>query len=200
MKKTLLYLSTVLTPVLSIQAAVTITDAQIRGYQTAGSADITSAGILGLLVLDSGGDGFGQIQDGSSIALDNLIGDGNDVILNIVGSSAAAPPFNPAQISGVGIGTVIFDLVGDRSSGDEFAVYWFPTLLTSETTFTAGDTYGVARGANWILPGDGNSTISPVLVTSAGAANLTVAAVPEPSSVALLGLGSAVILLRRRRK
>lgn len=201
MLKTILY--TVISATCAIcshAASSRIETANIQGYQTADGTDISTAGILGVLILDAGGDGFNSILDGTTISTNTVLGDGNDIILNVVSSDAALPPFSPAQIAGTGTMTLEVDFTGDIDPGDQYAIYWFPTLTTSSGTFTAADTYGLAREADWVLGGDG-ALISTTTVTNAGVANLLVASpIPEPSSTALLGLASAALLLRRRRK
>ncbi|MGJ8656160.1 MAG: PEP-CTERM sorting domain-containing protein [Akkermansiaceae bacterium] len=198
MKKTLLNIACLCLSVTTAQAVVTVTSARVEGFQTASGDQLTTAGVLGIFVVDAGGDGFGEITQGSTIAIDTVLADGNDVILNIV-SSIGASGFGDARISGVGTDTLEVVLEGGVSTGDQFAVYWFPTLTTSDTEFAAGDTYGVARELNWILPAEGTSTPTPTTVLAAGLANLEVIAVPEPTSTALLGLGALSLIARRRR-
>lgn len=183
---------------ISAHGAVTITSARVEGFNDSEDTAIVNGGILGLFVVDSGGDGFGTIQEGSTIAIDSMLGDGNDIVLNIV-ESFAPDEFDSARISGVGDNTLQVEIEGLVSTGDQFAVYWFPTLSISDNVFTVGDTYGIAREANWVLPADGTSTAGPTTVLNAGRADQIVRAIPEPSSVALLGLGAVGLISRRRR-
>lgn len=177
---------------------VTITSANVVGFQDA-SGDALSAGVLALLVVDGGGDGFSAINETSTFAINDFFSDGNDEIVNIVESLPPAGFAVNPFIQGVGTSPLTLNLDSNITTGDEYAVYWFPALTTSSTQFTAGDSYGITRGTDWIIPADNTSTVNPSSVTSAGPANFTVASIPEPSSTALLGLGGFAFLARRRR-
>lgn len=115
-------------------------------------------------------------------------------------------------------------LFAGLTTGDPLALYWFPTLTTSDTSISAGTTYGyytnplaVDGSSAWLTPADPTSNYSLGFFTkdgselspgssasnlaSAGNASLTVSAVPEPS-VSLLAMAGAMfaVLGRRRRR
>ena len=86
------------------------------------------------------------------------------------------------------------------SIGDEIYAAWFPTLTSSATTLSIGDTYGLTRKTNWTIDSDPFS--GSLAAATGGVGDLTVNPIPEPSAYAtilgLLGLGYAVFCRRRR--
>lgn len=196
-------LSTVLLCATYSHAAITITGANVSGYSDDSGGSL-GAGVLAVLVVDTGNDGFGIVRPGlfdvgSTVDTDFIDGE-NDLIINIVDSETV---FSDNFINGTR-GGVSFEVTPTQnaaiSSGNQFAIYWFPelSLANGDDSASAGDTYGVTRNIDWIIPGDGGLVdASPVL--SAGRADQIVRAIPEPSSVALLGLGAVGLISRRRR-
>ena len=114
-------------------------------------------------------------------------------------------------------GASTFDLDGGLNATNDLAVYWFDGHTGG--ALTAGTTYGIYQNSSiqagsggtssLTIPADGsNSNVFYYDTTTLGAAGATVAefsatntldTIPEPSSTALLGLGSVALLLRRRR-
>jgi hypothetical protein len=102
--------------------------------------------------------------------------------------------------------------------GSLLELRWWPTLTTSSSAPGAGTQYGqfrtaaVENGSNiaWVMPADGSSDslnfetqqVGGTEPNSAGIANMTVAAVPEPSTIAcMLGAGAlGATMIRRRRR
>ena len=176
--------------------SVTINAATVTNFQDA-DGSLLSSGVLALLVLDTEGDGFGDVDTSSSFTIDSFLSDGNDRILNVVESTAGVPIAGiPDSIQAGGVSVELIDGV---DAGDAFAVYWFPALSLSDTSAGLGDSYGVTfDSSTWILPATGITNTNSV--TNPGAALFEVIeAVPEPSSTALLGLGGLALLARRRR-
>jgi len=114
---------------------------------------------------------------------------------------------------------VTFSLSGNLNPGDQILLRWFPqlTLANVATGPSAGNTFGQFRtdlvidfsDIAWFVPAD-NTVFSLNFVTlaqggsnpeSAGVANMVVTAIPEPSSVALVGVALAGLAgFARRRK
>lgn len=181
-------------------ASTTITSANVLEFKDENGGDL-GTGVLGLVVIDTGNDGFGTLrpgsyQIGSTLGDDDFVGDGNDLVVKVVDST----DFPSIAIQG-GFNTSLSNSTppGIPSTNNQFLVYWFPTLSSSgDKTLRSGDVYGSAREANWFLGNDGDTkTVSTV--NNAGNANFTVGPIPEPSSTALLGLGGLALLTRRRR-
>jgi hypothetical protein len=187
----------ILSTVSSSYGAVSVTSANVRGFQDAGGSAL-GAGVLAMLVVDTGGDGFGsvkagQFQIGSTLGNDDFIDDDNDLIITILDSTEFS---SSGLIQGGGGNSIDF-----AHAGKEFAIYWYPTLSDAggDTGSTVGNSYGLARSGDWVLPlGDGEN-VSGTAVAAAGSANFTVQAVPEPTSLALLGLGAFGFIMRRSR-
>jgi hypothetical protein len=191
--KIFILLSIIITSVTN--AAVTMTSVNVLGFNDENGLAL-GGGILGIAVVDTGNDGFGAIQAGSTLETDTFIGDGNDLIVRVVNSGT----FPSVSIqAGFSTNLVTSTPTGVASQGDQFIVYWFPDLSVSNNVTTAGDVYGAARESNWVLTADGTST-SVTTVNPAGNANFIVQdAIPEPSSVALICLGTFGLIARRRR-
>lgn len=89
-------------------------------------------------------------------------------------------------------------------AGNQFAVVWFDSTVTSATQQLAGgNKYGLITDPAWVVPAAGaTQNISTFFATSPDpvktASAFTVTGIPEPSA-ALLGAIGALGLLRRRR-
>ena len=181
----------------SAQAVLSVTSANVTGFQDESGTALTS-GVLGVLVVDTAGNGFGavtagDIQVGATLGDDDYIDGGDDLIIKLFDSTTA---LGSSFLQAGGSNSIEF---ADGASRD-FIVYWFPSLSVAggSTAITAGDRYGAARdAATWTLSSTDGFNTNGAAVTSAGAATLT--AVPEPTSTALLGLGGLSLLMRRRR-
>jgi len=169
---------------------------------------------LGLLIADTGGDGFGSIQPGS-LAAGGFVGSA-DLVLHMADFSGA-----DGTTPGIWFETAAgLILSGAWTQGDTLAFVWFPTLSLSASLASAGDSYGRATFSEWITPSDTSTVVYqllsgtnnglftpspefPTLELADVALKASLAVVPEPSSLTLLagGLGLVVALgtCRRRR-
>lgn len=198
----------------SLQASVTLSPTAENIQDSSGAA--VSAGRLALIVVSTGDSTFGPIFEGglslniSSGGMGFIDNDDDAVIQHFATDINGFTSISQASSSGVTL-----NLDSRFTPGDNFAIYWFPTIVfdsdIANITLTEGDSYGLVSAGivqndgspegngfkDWVLPSDGNS---PVQVNSSpGFANLRVQAIPEPSSVALLGLGAVGLISRRRR-
>lgn len=84
------------------------------------------------------------------------------------------------------------------TAGDKFAIIWFQTIPAE------GSYYGLFTDASFVMPASGSTPVefnSPFLGSNdpIKTANLSFAAVPEPSRVVLFGFGLIGLFFRRRR-
>lgn len=99
--------------------------------------------------------------------------------------------------------TYQFDLaaVNDASSvgaGDNVYLFWFPELPLNAAAPGSGQAFGILLlGA--LDPVGGVNFNNTTLTEDFRATNTTVAPIPEPTSLALMGLGGLAVLRRRRK-
>ena len=118
-----------------------------------------------------------------------------ETLLNQIGTS----PSNPLGSSGAGFNVILSD--SGTVNGSIHNATGIPTgIWQPDSASTFGSTFGgiAANGGTWTLfladlaAGGGTSTLNSW--------DLTVVATPEPSTIALMGLGVAGIFARLRRK
>lgn len=86
-------------------------------------------------------------------------------------------------------------------TGDSFALIWFQRGFTSGDTLNVGDNYGLLTRDEFLIPSAGATEDFSFLFGDTDpirSADLTVQAVPEPSSILLISLASTFLLRRRR--
>ena len=106
-----------------------------------------------------------------------------------------------------GDGSILDDLTLTYTNGislnDKFGLVWFGS---AGNTSTAGSKYGFFEDASFVLPGDGLDPIYGAAfqgtdpIRSASNTFASLAPVPEPSRLLLLGFGAFGLMLRRRRQ
>lgn len=168
-----------------------------------------------VLIADTAGDGFGDFTDPASV-----LGDANNVLLDSVSFDSAA--------LGFGAGNASMSFTWDNgaagvSEGDNILMVWYAASFNPTAAGPGNDVnFGTFRtdtpldgGLNWQVPANNvNGPINfqtgsffgsePNNVGFAGVGSLNggqTQPIPEPSTYALLGLGSiALVALRRWKK
>ena len=217
-------------------AAISLSGTALKNVQGTTATDLV-AGRLGLLIVDTAGDGFlTAFATGTSPAAGNPFSSGAKYGLPASGGLTINSTFGGDLVVARLTSTVAF---GDNTMAGaltnftatpylnkNYAIVWFNTLTTAgaETTASAGDYFGIARGGDWVFPaadsgaytfGTGLTNLDQITLAAGGSANAATAGavdqsvafatpgtslqfVPEPSA-ALLGALGALGLLRRRR-
>ncbi len=140
-----------------------------------GNADgsLLANGTLGLIVIDTGNNGFGVLKAGS-VALNAFIGDGDDYV---AGRLASVTVFGTVTMQ---LGGAVFSVVAPSPirSGNAFQLIWLPGLTLADESVVGGQTYGQARELDWVIPTDGNDIVGD-LVSAAGAAGMTISGMAD---------------------
>jgi len=171
----------------SASAAVTIGGATVTLAKKADGATAIPAGTLGMLIVDTAGDGFFStlINSTGNTALtttsqlntkDPLL---TSSLANLSVAAGAAGLFGGEKIlatfASVGTtGTFSNIMTGVSIAGYEsknFAIVWFSDILKASAPATAasGATWGIIRGSDWILPSSDSGTFTSSATDAAGA-------------------------------
>jgi hypothetical protein len=217
-------------------AAVSFSSTALKNVQGTASGDLAS-GKLGLLIVDVDGDGFLNTIFGNGITSGNAIsGDPAKLTKAEIGGLSVSDLFAGDKILArlstnftLGdasiAGTVTSQNISSMLSKN-FAIVWFNNVASSVTSTAslANEYYGIARGADWVLPaadsgaftfgtGTGATVFDQITLANGGSTSAATVAsggvsfatpgtslqiVPE-TSTALLGAIGALGLLRRRR-
>lgn len=202
MKYYLLLLLTVL-PASNALSSVTLT---LNVADLQNSSGAVTAGMDFGIVVDTGNDGFlAGSYDGFDITtngqfLSTSIGLSDDWFVYGGTQGTGQTPPETVEITGVGDGFIStvtnIEFTSELSSGDEFAVMWFP----SDTASSAGDDYGfftdTGSSLNMVVPSDGGTSTKPEFVSTK---SVDFQVVPEPSLYGFVGLLGFLWLVVRRR-
>ncbi|MFH1500275.1 MAG: PEP-CTERM sorting domain-containing protein [Verrucomicrobiota bacterium] len=117
------------------------------------------------------------------------------------------------EVAGLGSFSVVLNGLSLNASvvtGQQIGLYWFDELNFGSLSPSSGDSYGFYSDAAWLIPADGatgsysliTSSLDPsgVVADSNTIASLTVGAIPEPSSFALLFGAAAIGMVGCRRR
>lgn len=161
---------------------------------------LTSATTYAVLVALND-DPFDGLIMSDTISVGQTVGNGKYYVLQVSNSFDPGGGFGQVgQVNVSNFDTTGTPLAGNAAVGNQVAFAWFPGQSSgSGTVLSNGDVYGVIRDTNWILPTDlGGSVSFSNLVVGSKQANFVVA-VPEPTGIALLGLGAFALIARRKR-
>ncbi|MBK1792471.1 PEP-CTERM sorting domain-containing protein [Persicirhabdus sediminis] len=186
------------------QASITITWG--FGSLRDSSGNVVPEGATVVMFVDTGG-GLPSADDLSGAVLTTGQTVGGSEILDIFATSDAVDPGGVEE-------TRTYTLDGNIASGADIGIYWFLDGVSSGDTLTGGESYGSFTSSdvgvfgdwNMTVPNDGSAVNILYYDTSLGggvsesdfwASNNV--AVPEPSSLALIGLGAIGFIIRRRK-
>lgn len=111
-------------------------------------------------------------------------------------------PYDPEQINF----SVAVNTVSINASGGNFKGVFVMTAFDSSNNLLGGSAIATAVGQWGLLSFNSSTNISKVVLTEATNAgyfvydDLSTSAVPEPASMAVLGLGAAALIRKRRKK
>jgi len=202
----LIGLAGLLGPVIALAQPYTATIDLTAGVLYNSSGQVLPQGDLVLLVADTGTNGFGPLDTGSSLTVGSFLNSEDQIIgSTTVSTQEGSYPTGTAVASfpSIPVGSGSYTTL---AAGDSVAVFWFTGLNSSSTVLTPGS-YGYyttsvpADGsASWVVPPSGAGAVDLVFETgadfgsnpeTAGYANLT--AVPEPATYALLAGVAALV-------
>lgn len=178
-----------------------------------GTSTVPVGGLLQLIATPSGNAAnFVAPTSGSFVGGDNIV----------VATFAMNYVFQPGETDNKV--TLTLQNTGPSSAttfdqGDPLLLRWYPSLTTASTVPGLGTTYGQYRnaagesgGIAWVTPADGSTNLTPAGLNfntlgaggtnpeTAGFATNIVVAVPEPSTVFLLGIGAIGVFAMLRRR
>jgi len=201
--KSVLAIATLLITSLAASASVTINLGGAELFQSDGTTPIPTGSLIQLVV--STADNTFNLPSPTSFTG----GSADDQILASFGTNDSSGPGSFLQ-------PVVFTLNSAITTGDELLLRWWPTLTTSSSSPGNSTPFGQFRTdnvenfstINWTVPADGTTNDLNFLDTagggtepnSAGTASFMTAAIPEPSALALIGIGGVLIAVRRRTK
>ena len=151
-------------------ASITISGTGVTGVKTSNGTTNIPVGTLGLVIVDTAGDGFFNL--GNPVSNTALTVPGIPELIPSDANLAMGSTFGGETILNVltspGGGTFT-KLLNSRSiaglEGMNFAVVWFSDILTAEAPSSApvGATWGIIRGSDWTLPlsDSGTYTMDP---------------------------------------
>ena len=208
--KKLIAITAAIATLVTMKANATVTVALDALDVLNAASALAPQGTVGLMIVDKSGDGItnGPLTAGGSIANGQTFGGSDNVIvgnITIAGTSAQ---------DGWLAWSAAWAIPSGVSGASRIAIVWLPDQAGNQSTLAAG-AYGWFSDASgtystaWVVPADGATVTYDMTTVSEGGsvpdafgvANHTINAIPEPSTVALVGLGlvGMVGMIRRRR-
>ena len=164
----------------------------------ANNAGAATSGLYWGIVVDTAGNGLSSTYEGEFIFTADGVAsplNNTDDTLFIALTQTVTSPFLPSD----GLMDSMPSIEVGSTVGNAFSLIWFDATVTSPGTVSSGTHYGIFTDASMIIEAGAPASYENLFDSSPMAASQTFASVPEPSSTALLGLGSVALLLRRRR-
>ncbi len=198
--------------------AIALSGTALSNVQGVTASTDLVAGRLGLLIIDTAGDGFlggytatvaGDADPLTSLnALTpktNFQATGANLALNstfygdyIAARLTTSVAFGNTTMSGALTG---FDNTATYA-GKNYAIVWFDTLTTAGAETVASGYFGIARGADWTLPagntgtqsfGTSGTSLDQIILANAGSGAASTAAVGQGVAFATAGTTLAII-------
>jgi PEP-CTERM motif len=201
--KSLLAIAALLVTSLAASASITINLGGAELFQSNGTTPIPTGSLI-QLVVSTTNTAFDLPTPTSFTG-----GSADDQILASFGSNDSSGPGSFLQ-------PVVFNLDSAITTGDQLLLRWWPTLTTASSSPGNSTPFGQFRTdnvenfstINWTVPADGTTNDLNFLdqaaggtePNSAGTASFMTAAIPEPSVLALLGVGAVLVAVRGRAK
>lgn len=196
---------------LALGAAGLIDNTSGVSLVSGGIFDVSATGGYTLNNLSGSGDVLGALTVSTELAIGNSTGTVNFSSDLTLGSSAtytyeltgATASANLGNVSGdltISAGTIL-DLVqlGTYTGGDKFTLFAYDGILSGNFDGHADDSTFIAAGGSWLINYDDSSAGFNGGI-SANDTYVTITAVPEPAASLLGGLGTMLLLRRRRSR
>jgi hypothetical protein len=179
-------------------AVITVAGGLVTNLADENNTELSAPTTFAVLVALNN-DSFDGLVMSDTISIGETVGEGKYFVLQTETTvDASSNGFGEAgQVDIANYNIVGTPLAENAAAGNNVAFVWFPGLVGS--TLSTVDVYGAVSNVDWVLPADGATLTFTNLTGSPQQANFTIQPIPEPSSIALLGLGAFGLLMRRRR-
>jgi hypothetical protein len=179
-------------------AVITVAGGLVTNLADENNTELSAPTTFAVLVALNN-DSFDGLVMSDTISIGETVGEGKYFVLQTETTvDASSNGFGEAgQVDIANYNIVGTPLAENAAAGNNVAFVWFPGLVGS--TLSTADVYGAVSNVDWVLPADGATLTFTNLTGSPQQANFTIQPIPEPSSIALLGLGAFGLLMRRRR-
>tara|TARA_B110000881_G_scaffold219522_1_gene241645 strand:- start:1064 stop:1654 length:591 start_codon:yes stop_codon:yes gene_type:complete len=179
-------------------AVITVAGGLVTNLADENNTELSAPTTFAVLVALNN-DSFDGLVMSDTISIGETVGEGKYFVLQTETTvDASSNGFGEAgQVDIANYNIVGTPLADNAAAGNNVAFVWFPGLVGS--TLSTVDVYGAVSNVDWVLPADGATLTFTNITGSPQQANFTIQPIPEPSSIALLGLGAFGLLMRRRR-